>query len=186
MSTGLQSWVDSTTPDVKKIITAWFNGAKLTAAWSAAGKPVTWGQLQRITKAMREDREERQRRPARKRQRDDDDGGDDDVADDAAAPAAAAASASSGKRKREPPSTQEKAPAAAPPGGSARTGAIKPAIIRRTSAQVSKMRDVEMEYRTEYLKAHKAAQAEYLAAREARTHRKKGSRVSSLLGLHVS
>ena len=148
-------------PAVNKIIKAWFNGAELHGAWVAAQKPVTWGQVQRITKPMRDEREERQRRRARKRRRDDEESGDDDAAD-VATPPPPAASASSRKRK-QPPRTQEKAPAAAVPGGSARTGQIKPAVLRRTSLQVSKQLDVDRAYRMEYETAHKAAQAEYLA-----------------------
>jgi hypothetical protein len=161
---------------VSKIIKAWFNGAELHDAWVAAQKPVTWGQIQRVTKPMRDEREERQRRRARKRRRDDEESGDDDAAD-VATPPPPAASASSRKRK-QPPRTQEKAPAAAVPGGSARTGQIKPAVLRRTSLQVSKQLDVDRAYRMEYETAHKAAQAEYLAAREAGIHRKPPNRVS--------
>ena len=42
-------------PAVNKIIKAWFNGAELHDAWVAAQKPVTWGQVQRIT-PMRDER----------------------------------------------------------------------------------------------------------------------------------
>ena len=171
-------------PAVNKIIKAWFNGAELHGAWVAAQKPVTWGQVQRITKPMRDEREERQRHRARKRRRDDEESGDDDAAD-VATPPPPAASASSRKRK-QPPRTQEKAPAAAVPGGSARTGQIKPAVLRRTSLQVSKQLDVDRAYRMEYETAHKAAQAEYLAAREAGIHRKIPNRVSDIAARHDS
>lgn len=171
-------------PALEKVLTAWFNGAELAAAWSAAGRPVSWSQMRRVANQNLEEHEKRQRHRARKRRRDDEESGDDDAAD-VAAPPPPAASASSLKRK-QPPLTQEKAPAAAVPGGSARTGQIKPAVLRRTSLQVSKQLDVDRAYRMEYETAHKAAQAEYLAAREAGIHRKPPNRVSEIAARHDS
>ena len=173
-------------PTLEKVLEAWFNGAELAAAWSAAGRPVTWGQMRRVANQPQnsEEHEKRQRQRARKRRRDDDDqsgGGDNDDDHAAAAPVAAASSATAA------PSTQEKAPAPkAPPGGSARTGMIKPPVVRRTSHQVAKELELEKSYRVEYVQAHKAAQAEYLAAREANIHRKIPNRVSDIAARHDS
>ena len=171
-------------PTLEKVLEAWFNGAELAAAWSAAGRPVTWGQMRRVANQPQnsEEHEKRQRQRARKRRRDDDDqsgGGDNDDDHAAAAPVAAASSATAA------PSTQEKAPAPKA-GGSARTGMIKPPVVRRTSHQVAKELELEKSYRVEYVQAHKAAQAEYLAAREANIHRKIPNRVSDIAARHDS
>ena len=58
-------------PALEKVLTAWFNGAELAAAWSAAGRPVSWSQMRRVANQNLEEHEKRQRQ----RRRDDDESG---------------------------------------------------------------------------------------------------------------
>lgn len=71
-------------PALEKVLTAWFNGAELAAAWSAAGRPVSWSQMRRVANQNLEEHEKRQRQRARERRRDDDESGDDNDDDHAA------------------------------------------------------------------------------------------------------